>query len=485
VSAAACAFELAEFTVAAMLAQDDAQRALELAVFVAGGVSRHPLPAQGTISIGRSEENDIRIEDSSVSRRHAILHLGLPLRIEDLRSANGTRLRREQGAGSTTKILDAQLEHGNPVEFSIGDAISLGSALLVVRWREPLVRAGADEEQGEPIVRDAAMQRLYALAERVAGAPISVLLLGETGAGKEVLAEHIHRRSPRAAGPLLRLNCAALSESLLESELFGHEKGAFTGALRAKPGLLETADKGTVFLDEIGELPPSIQVKLLRVLEDRKVMRVGALSPRVIDVRFISATNRDLAADVSRGAFREDLFFRLNGIALTIPPLRARVAEIEPLSCVFMARAASSLGRRPPALAPEVRAALTAHRWPGNVRELRNVIERAVVLCSGETLLPEHLLLDAGAAQMKAAAVTADAPAVVAEGRAGREPSAPDAGDLRSELNDIERRRIVDALEQCAGNQTQAAALLKMPRRTFVARLTAYGIARPRKKKSR
>lgn len=467
-----------------MLAHDDAPRVLELAIFAAGGVSRHPLPAQGSIAIGRSEENDIRIDDSSVSRRHAILHLGLPLRIEDLRSANGTRLRREQGAGSTAKLLDAQLEHGSAVEFSIGDAISLGSVLLVVRWREPPARAGAGQGEGEPIVRDAAMQRLYELAERVAGAPISVLLLGETGAGKEVLAEHIHKRSPRAAGPLLRLNCAALSESLLESELFGHEKGAFTGALRAKPGLLETAEKGTVFLDEVGELPQSIQVKLLRVLEDRKVMRVGALSPRPIDVRFISATNRDLAADVARGVFREDLFFRLNGIALTIPPLRARAAEIEPLAGVFTARAASALGRRPPALAPETIAALTAHRWPGNVRELRNVIERAVVLCSGEALLPEHLLLDGGAARLPAASAAAEAPSVGAEGPAARELSAKDTGDLRSELNDLERRRIVDALEQCAGNQTQAAALLGMPRRTFVARLTAYGIARPRKKKS-
>jgi transcriptional regulator with PAS, ATPase and Fis domain len=187
-------------------------------------------------------------------------------------------------------------------------------------------------------------------------------LLGETGAGKEVLAEHIHRHSPRAAGPLLRLNCAALSESLLESELFGHEKGAFTSAGRAKPGLFETADKGTVFLDEIGELPLGIQVKLLRVLEDCLVMRVGATSPRSIDVRFVSATNRDLASDVKHGAFREDLFFRLNGISLTISPLRDRPAEIEPMSRAFAVRAASTLGRPPPALSPEAITALTAHR---------------------------------------------------------------------------------------------------------------------------
>src|SRR5512140_519824 len=226
---AACACRPAGATVAAMPAHDDAERVLELAVFAAGGVTRHALPAQGSVSIGRSEENDIRIDDGSVSRRHAVIHLGhpgAPPRIEDLGSANGTRIRREQGTGSTTKLFHAQLEHGKAVEFSVGDAISVGTVLVVVRWRAPVARAGGREGPGEPIVRDEAMQRLYALAERVAGAPLSVLLLGETGAGKEVLAEHIHRRSPRAAGALVRRNCAALGESLLESELCGHEKGA-------------------------------------------------------------------------------------------------------------------------------------------------------------------------------------------------------------------------------------------------------------------
>ncbi|WP_437623855.1 sigma 54-interacting transcriptional regulator [Sorangium sp. So ce1151] len=481
-------------------AHDGAHGALELAVFAGGRVTRHPLPAEGRVSLGRSKENDVPIDDSSVSRRHAIIHLGQRIAIEDLGSANGTRLRRERSAGPTTKLLELQLEQGKTMELAVGDAVNLGSTLVVILPREGATSAAPGQGQGEPIVLDPAMQRLYALAERVAGAPITVLLLGETGAGKEVLAEHIHRRSPRAQGPFLRLNCAALSESLLESELFGHEKGAFTSAGQAKLGLLETAEKGTVLLDEVGELPPSIQVKLLRVLEDRKVMRVGGLSPRPIDVRFLSATNRDLAAEVKRGAFREDLFFRLNGIALTIPPLRARVSEIAPLARALAARTAGALGRRAPAFAPETLAALEAHRWPGNIRELRNVIERAVVLSGGDTLLPEHLLLDAAAATAleTSAALPAAPPATphaappaashaappqAADEDAGAARSSPSAGDLRSELDAIERRRIVDALEQCAGNQTQAAALLGMPRRTFVARLDAYGIPRPRKRK--
>ncbi|WP_437958926.1 sigma 54-interacting transcriptional regulator [Sorangium sp. So ce119] len=472
---------------------------LELTVFAGGRVTRHPLPAEGRVSLGRSKENDVPIDDSSVSRRHAIIHLGPTIAIEDLGSANGTRLRRERSAGPTTKLLELQLEPGKTMELSVGDAVNLGSALIVIVPREGATSAAPVQGPGEPIVIDPAMQKLYALAERVAGSPITVLLLGETGAGKEVLAEHIHRRSPRAPGPFLRLNCAALSESLLESELFGHEKGAFTSAGQAKPGLLETAEKGTVLLDEVGELPPSIQVKLLRVLEDRKVMRVGGLSPRPIDVRFLSATNRDLAAEVKRGAFREDLFFRLNGIALTIPPLRARVAEIAPLARAIAERTAGALGRRAPAFAPETIAALEAHPWPGNIRELRNVIERAVVLSGGDTVLPEHLLLDAAATPPAAAplappldtsvapagATLAPAtPAKAADEDAGAARSGQSAGDLRRELDAIERRRIVDALEQCAGNQTQAAALLGMPRRTFVARLDAYGIPRPRKRKS-
>src|SRR6185503_12869712 len=253
---------------------------------------------------------------------------------------------------------------------------------------------------------------------------------------------------------------------LLESELFGHERGAFTGAVATKPGLLETAEGGTVFLDEVGELPLNIQVKLLRVLEERKVLRVGSVAHRLIDVRFIAATNRDLEVEVEVGRFRKDLYFRLNGISLLIPPLRDRTDEIAPLARGFVAECCRREGREsPPELSEEALAALDRYAWPGNIRELRNVIERAVLLCGdGPTVGPEHLPLE------KLAGTIASPPAEPL-------PSAPlAAGDdeverLRSALADMERQKIVDALARCAGNQSSAAEMLGMSRSAFIKRL--------------
>ena len=443
------------------------ETSLELVVLVAGRPAIHALPASGSLSVGRSEDNDIRVDDASVSRRHAILDVA-PLRIKDLGSANGTRIREVMDLPGTAAFQDRRVEPGAWIDIALGMSIGLGSTLLVVR------RAG-DAPLSEPlsapagfVVRDDAMRKLHDLAARVAEGNISVLVLGETGSGKEVLAETIHRRSPRAGKPFLRLNCAALSATLLESELFGHERGAFTGAVQTKPGLLETADGGTVFLDEVGEIPLETQVKLLRVLEERHVTRVGGLAPRSIDVRFVSATNRDLSAAVQSSGFRQDLYFRLAGITLTVPPLRSRAGEIEPLARMFGARAAASMRRQEPMLSREALAELMRYGWPGNVRELRNVMERAVVLAPGATIMPEHLLLAPAQPERppRAAAVrTVEAP----------------VASLHEELGSIERQRIIDALESCAGNQTQAALMLGMPRRTFVARLDEYGIARPRK----
>jgi DNA-binding NtrC family response regulator len=320
-----------------------------------------------------------------------------------------------------------------------------------------------------------AMQLVHKLAERIAPGTLPVLILGETGSGKEVLANRIHGLSPRATKPFLSLNCAALSETLLESELFGHERGAFTGAIAAKPGLLETAEGGTVFLDEVGELPMSVQVKLLRVIETHQVLRVGGLKPRPIAVRFLSATNRDLEGEVARGSFRQDLFFRLNGISLYVPPLRERVLEIRGLADSFLAQATRAAGRSDaPTISAEAMALLERYSWPGNIRELRNVIERAVLLCAGTEILPEHLPVE----KMKAT-LTAAAPNVTDDPTplAGRGPSMP----VKSELHALERQRILGALKECAGNQTKAAKLLGMSRRTFLNRLDAYGVARPRK----
>jgi transcriptional regulator with PAS, ATPase and Fis domain len=262
------------------------------------------------------------------------------------------------------------------------------------------------------------------------------------------------------------LNCGAIHEGLLESELFGHEKGAFTSAHSTKPGLIEAAHGGTLFLDEVGELPPSMQVKLLRVLEERKVLRVGARAARPVDLRLVSATNRDLEQELERGRFRADLFYRLNGVALTVPALRERKSDIRPLSHNFVRAAAEALGQNPaPSLADATLDALTAYAWPGNIRELRNVIDRAVLLCDGEQLMPRHLPSKITSAPLLASVAESD----------------PRSRLLR-EIEELERERVVDALARCAGNQTQAAELLGISRRTLVARLGQYELPRPRRR---
>lgn len=320
-----------------------------------------------------------------------------------------------------------------------------------------------------------AMRRLYEMAARAAAGNINVLVLGETGVGKEILAQSIHQLSPRRERELLCLNCAAINETLLESELFGHEKGAFTGASAAKPGLLETAQGGTIFLDELGELPLSVQAKLLRVIDRREVIRLGGLRPRAIDVRFVSATNRDLEAECDRGAFRRDLLFRLNGICLEIPPLRERRAEIPELVVNFLAGAAQSLGReRPHTISARAMRALCAYHWPGNIRELRNVIDRAAVLADDE-IEPMHLPLQ------KMRIADAERSASTADDAVPSTSTPADAGKCvqLEPRRAAERQRIIDALSTCAGNQSRAAELLGIPRRTFVEKLRTYGIPRP------
>jgi two-component system response regulator HydG len=220
---------------------------------------------------------------------------------------------------------------------------------------------------------------------------VTVLIGGETGTGKELLARALHYDSPRAAAPFVEINCAAIPANLLESELFGHEKGAFTGAAVAKPGLMELAHGGTVFLDEIGHLPLELQPKLLRALEGREIRRVGGQQSRKVDIRLIAATHVDLSAAVARGEFREDLFFRLNVVALVLPPLRERGEDAVLLADAFARRLAAQYGLPVPALATEVRAAIRAHPWPGNVRELRNAMERALVLSAPGTIELEEL----------------------------------------------------------------------------------------------
>jgi DNA-binding NtrC family response regulator len=426
------------------------------------------LPDHGTMTIGRGEECKVRIDNRSVSRRHAILHLGPPLRIEDLGSANGSFVHDRRSPTDTAGTYPLRRLSKESIEIAVGERVNLGSIPVVVRRTDPAPSAAGSD--GDIVLRDPAMRALYDQATRAARSTIGVLVLGETGVGKEVLARAIHDRSPRARQPFLELNCAALPAELLEGELFGHEKGAFTGASQTRAGLLESADGGTVFIDEVGELPAAVQVKLLRVLEDRKVLRVGGRTPRTLDVRFVAATNRDPQAEIERGNFRQDLYFRLNGVAFTIPPLRERVTEIAPLAERFLAAASRTLDRGEPLrLSAEALGYLERYRWPGNVRELRNVIERAAVLSSGDVIVP------------------ADLPAHltgVAGGSAAPTGGGDSLDDTRPAPTD-ERERILEALEQCAGNQTRAAKQLGVSLRTLVNWLTKYKIPRPRSSSNR
>jgi DNA-binding NtrC family response regulator len=558
----------------------------------------YPLPPAGALTIGRAENAEVRLADPLASRQHARLHTGELLQIEDLGSANKTRVR------------EVPLSPGERLTISPGEAIAIGSTILMVQQRLPprvrlvrphgylearleeecarsemthdpfaLVRlhvegelptarltelispvlrlpdllafygpseyeillASTTPEQademtrhlwaalreagvnsrtgianyprdgrtpealvgvssqrvrgtendrvpaGDPMSYDPIMQRVHLLADRAAQGTINVLIVGENGVGKEILAERIHRRSARAEKPFLCVNCASFTEQLFESELFGHERGAFTGANETKPGLLETAPGGTVFLDEIGEMPPSLQVRLLRVLETRLVTRVGGLKARPIDVRFVAATNRNLEADVAAGRFRRDLYFRLNGMTLHIPPLRARRGEILQLAAIFLRQFSQQQKHRPPEIDEEAQRLLLEHLWLGNVRELRNMMERATLLCAGDQVRPEHLMLETVAATLEPwraewaapatpGVVDADSTAAAAAQR----PTQPMVVPGEEEA-DAERERILRTLAQCGGNQSRAAKTLGMARSTLVLRLNSYQIPRPRK----
>ena len=285
-----------------------------------------------------------------------------------------------------------------------------------------------------------AIHKMLGLIARVAPQDTSVLILGETGAGKELVASALHRLSPRADKPFIAINCAALTETLLESELFGHEKGAFTGAVAQKKGKLELAEGGTVFLDEVGELAPQLQAKLLRVLQQREFERVGGTRSWKLDVRVVAATNRDLAAEVQRGGFRADLYHRLNVVTLRVPPLRERAGDIPALAQYFLDRAAIRCGRAVKGISPEAERCLLSHSWPGNVRELENAIERAVVLGESEWIQPEDLpetVLDSGSA-----------------------PEIP--GALQTSVADTKRQLILSAWRQCEGDHNRTAAHLQI-----------------------
>ncbi|HEY2515421.1 MAG TPA: sigma 54-interacting transcriptional regulator [Polyangiaceae bacterium] len=391
----------------------------------------------------------------------------------DQRSAQGlaARLRAELAPlaeGRTQVGIACYPMHGRTPEELIARAAP-------ARVEEGEGEKGADPASMRDPVPGGALDRLRPIVERVAGGAIPVLVVGETGVGKDVLASSIHKLSPRAEKPFVCVNCAALPEQLLESELFGYERGAFTGANQRKLGLLEVADGGTVFLDEIGELPLPVQAKLLRVLDQRELLRVGGLKPRKIDVRFVAATNRDLEVEVQRGTFREDLYYRLNAVVIVVPPLRERGGEIGPLARTFVTRAARELGLgREPSIGQAALELLERYPWPGNVRELRNVIERAVLLArDGSEIRIEHL----PAEKMGRVLPARDSPRPLRA--AASPPAEPKTSPI---LAPEERARVVAALEQCDGNQTHAARVLGVSRRTLITRMEAFGLPRPRKR---
>lgn len=332
--------------------------------------------------------------------------------------------------------------------------------------RERREQAGAHRRFGahlkDIIGRSRPMLQLFERIGRVAVSPAPVLITGETGTGKELVALALHRASGRNA--FVPVNCGAIPPNLLESELFGHARGAFTGADREKAGLFEIAHQGTLFLDEIAEMPLALQPKLLRVLQDGELRRVGDVAPRVVDVRIIAATHRNLAANVRAGTFREDLFFRVNVLRLDVPALRERPADIPLLAERFLERVTTREQRPPMSIAPPALAALVAHPWPGNVRELQNVIERTAIFAEqgeiGVADLPDEIR-----------ALTASTPAA-------RDGSSVISGAARRglSLEELEREYILAVLERAGGNRTRAAELLGIPRRTLYRRLTEYGI---------
>jgi transcriptional regulator with GAF, ATPase, and Fis domain len=292
------------------------------------------------------------------------------------------------------------------------------------------------------------MEAVRRLIQEVASTPASVLITGPSGTGKELVARLIHQWSSRKNGPFVAVHCAALAETLLESELFGHERGAFTGAVSARKGRFELADGGTVFLDEVGEIPPSVQVKLLRVLQEREFERVGGTRSLSVDLRFISATNKDLKAEVFRGGFREDLYYRLNVFPIDLPPLIERAEAIAELAGFFLKKSALAFGKKIPGFSPEAVSALTGYHWPGNIRELQNVIERAVIVASGR-IEPEHLNIE-----------LLDGPS-----------------DSREGLLLLEEKHLIrKVLSDVGGNRKQAAKVLGISVRTLQYRIKEYGL---------
>jgi DNA-binding NtrC family response regulator/pSer/pThr/pTyr-binding forkhead associated (FHA) protein len=374
-------------------------------------------------------------------------------------------LGRDTGGAAVQRLLDFARAANAPASTATAlcpdDGTTVETLISVLRaglrtGRVPRTPA----PKGMPVVLDPAMQRVYTLVQRIADTSMTVLILGETGVGKELVCEAIHQQSSRGDRPLIKLNCAALPESLLESELFGYERGAFTGADKRKVGFFEAADGGTLFLDEIGDMPLALQAKLLRVLERKVITRVGGTAEVATDARLIAATHRNLDTDVRAGRFRQDLLFRIGGFTVAVPPLRDRPTEILPLAEHFVRTAAAEQARVPPALSADAREALAGYAWPGNVRELRNALERALILATDII-------------------TAADLPERIHDASHRVRPAQPSGADVRGQLAEVERAAIVAALEADSGNQTRAARRLGLSRRALIYKMEKYGLKAP------
>ncbi|MBK8696259.1 MAG: sigma 54-interacting transcriptional regulator [Deltaproteobacteria bacterium] len=401
------------------------------------------LPAGAEVRIGRADFVEVPLEDHRASRVHATLAF-------DGRSVTV----RDEGSSNGTFVAGAQVRGERAVED--GERIEIGSTkIIVLLTLSGAPRPAAPEASGaddEVVAVDPATVALFALVRRLAASDLPVLVQGETGVGKELVARALHRESPRARKAFVAINCATLTESIAASELFGHERGSFSGADARKVGVFESADGGTLLLDEVGELSQANQALLLRALQERSITRVGSTRPVPVDVRIVAATNRDLPLEVEQGRFRQDLYFRLNGVTVQVPPLRSRPRDILPMAEKILA---SRGGRW--TLGPGVAAALESYPWTGNARELRHVIERGMALAERDEILLEHLCLTPAA--MLGSVIPSD------------EPSA-----FRSRVEDTERRTIVEALASAGGNQSRAARELGISRRCLITRMERYGL---------
>ena len=456
---------------------------VSLVVYYRDGAEMAQLAPGKALVVGRCEPSDLCVPDRTLSREHARFTLleGRVL-VEDLGSTNGMWL-----DGKPVQRAEIALSGEVMLGTALARVVALGSGAPAVEgqagrastkqvmkptptevWVES--SAGAD---GEEMIAGAAMRKVFARADLVADSRLSILLHGESGTGKEVLAQYIHKRDSRYGSRMISVNCGAISDSLLESKLFGHKRGAFTGAVRDQPGMFEAAHEGTLFLDEVGELTLAAQKALLRVLEVGVLSPVGSNHEVKVDVRVIAATNRNLKEMVENGQFRKDLYYRLSGMVLEIPPLRERVDEIDRLAHRFVARANKENGRCVRGVSKEAMALLESYRWPGNVRELKNAMELAVVVARGDLVqledLPEEVLaVQSGGGETRPAEV----------GKADVDRGPPDGGTMKAIVRETEAQTIREALEKVGWSKVKAAKLLGSSPRNLARKMKDLGIER-------